>query len=377
MRTNPELSIVLPCRNEEAAIALCIAQIREVLSKSKINGEIIVADSSADRSAEIARHAGAKVVKHNKEGYGAACLAGIKAAKGKYIFMADADCTYDFRNIPLFLEQLKMGYDLVIGNRFTGRIEKGAMPFLHRYAGNPILSLTLRLFFGAKVADSHSGMRAILKSDLERLDLRTTGMEFASEMIIKAAKKKLKIKEVPINYYRRKGKSKLKSFSDGWRHLRFMLLYSPMFLFFVPGISLSFFGLFFMITLYYNALTVFGLNLYYHPMFIASVLVISGYQLIIFALFAKTYAITHLGEKSKFVNWINRYFTIERASLFGILIGLAGILIFFAIFLQWINSGFGALQQVKNSIAALTLIVLGLQTIFSSFMLSILGIREK
>ena len=290
--------------------------------------------------------------------------------------MADSDGSYDFTEIPNFIKELNAGYELVIGNRFKGKIEKGAMPFSHQHIGNPILSAVLRLFFKTKVHDSHCGMRAITKSTLEKLNLRTTGMEFASEMIIKAAKSRLKIKELPINYYKRKGFSKLKSFSDGWRHLRFMLLYSPLFLFFIPGIILFLLGLISMFLLYFDSLIIFGIQFQYHPMFLSSLLVIIGYQLIIFALFAKTYAITHLDNKPIF-NKIYKYITIEKASIFGLLLSLFGLVIYLTIFIKWLSTGFGALQEAKNSIVALTLIILGIQTIFSSFMLSILGIKEK
>ena len=220
---NPELSVILPCRNEEAALGSCITQIKKTIKRHNINAEIIVSDSSTDSSPKIAKQHKVKLIRHNKEGYGIACLEGFKHTKGKYIFIADADGSYDFNEIPKFLNQLKDGHDLIIGNRFKGKIEKKAMPFHHRYIGNPALSFILRIFFKTKVHDIHSGMRAISQKVLKKLNLKTTGMEFASEMIIQAAKKNIKIKEVPINYYRRLGTSKLKSFSDGWRHLKFML----------------------------------------------------------------------------------------------------------------------------------------------------------
>ncbi len=367
------ISVVLPCRNEEKTIGICIDKIKEVFKKNNLKGEIIVSDSSSDNSPEIAKKLGAKVIKHNKVGYGNAYLEGFRHAKGDIIVMGDADNTYDFLEIPNLLKALKNN-DMVLGRRKY--IKKGAMPLLHRVIGNPLLSFVLRFFFKGKIKDAHSGFRAIKKEKLNQLNLKTTGMEFASEMIIKAIKNNLKIKEVPIHYYKRKGSSKLKSFSDGWKHLRFMLLYSPLFLFFIPGIILFLIGLISMPWLYFGSPEILGIRLFYHPLFLSSVLVIIGYQLVIFALFAKTYATTHLGDKP-ILNKLYRYITIEKASIFGILIILAGIIIYTTILLKWLNTNFGALNEIKNSIIALTLIVVGIQTIFSSFMLSILGIKEK
>lgn len=374
---NPEVSVVLPCRNEEKTIASCIASIKDIFEENRIDGEVIVSDSSSDRSPIIAQELGARVVKHNKEGYGVALLEGFALARGNYIFFADPDGTYDFREIPRFLAPLYNGYDLVIGNRFKGKIARDAMPWLHRYIGNPLLSLTLRILFNARLHDAHCGMRALTKDALANLNPQTTGMEFASEIIVKAVKNKLKIKELPINYYQRKGDSKLQSFADGWRHLRFMLLYSPLFLFFIPGLTLFLLGLISMVWLYSMSPTILGIKLFYHPMFLSSLLVITGYQIMIFSLFAKTYAITHLSEENPEISSLYEYITIEKASILGIIISLFGMVIYVTIFFKWIGSGFGALEEIKNSIVALTLVVIGIQTIFSSFILSILGIKEK
>jgi len=263
---HPELSIILPCRNEEQAIEFCLKQIKEVIRKNKLDAEVIVSDSSIDNSPIIAKKNKVILIKHNKEGYGNAYLEAFKEAKGKYIFMADCDGTYDFNEMPKFLEELKQGNDLILGNRFEGIMEEDAMPLLNKHIGNPVLSGILRLFFWTKIKDSHSGMRAIKKEALKKLNLKTTGMEFASEMIIKAIKNKLKIKELPINYYKRKGDSKLRPFSDAWKHTRFMLLYSPLFLFFIPGIILSLIGLISMILLYFSKVNMFGIQLFYHPL---------------------------------------------------------------------------------------------------------------
>jgi glycosyltransferase involved in cell wall biosynthesis len=372
--TRPKFSFILPCRNEEYALPYCLEKIQKVISQYNLDAEIIVSDSSTDKSIEIAEKYGATVIKHNKEGYGNAYLEAFKIARGKIFILGDADDTYDFLEISDLLKYIK-DYDLVLGERKY--IQAGAMPFLNRYIGNPILSWLLRLLFKTKIKDCHSGLRIIKKSALDKLNLKTTGMEFASEMIVKALKAGLTIKEVPIHYYPRKGATKLKRWPDSWRHLRFMLLYSPLYLFFIPGLILFLLGIISLILIYLDLISVAGLKLYYHPMFLSSLLTIAGYQLIIFAVFAKTYALTHLGEKSPLMNYLYKYINIEKASLFGIAILIFGIYIYVKIFTSWVSSGFGSMNEIKNSIVALTLILLSTQTIFSSFMLSILGIKEK
>jgi glycosyltransferase involved in cell wall biosynthesis len=376
-KETPELSIILPCRNEEKALQNCISEIKETIKKNSLNAEIIVSDSSTDSSPEIAKRNSVILVKHDKEGYGRAYLEAFKIARGNYLFLADADGTYDFKEIPKFLSELKKGADLVIGNRFAGKMQKEAMPWSHKCVGNPMLSAILRLFFKVNVKDAHCGMRAITRDALNNLNLKTTGMEFASEMIIKAAKNGMKIEEIPIKYRKREGESKLKAFSDGWRHLRFMLLYSPIFLFFIPGLFFFLLGLISIVFFYFDLISIAGVHFFYHPMFLSAMLIIIGYQLAIFALFSKSYALNHLGEEDKTIEKICEYLTLEKASVIGAVLSIAGITIFLTILIKWLNSGFGELQEVKNSIIALTLIITGMQTIFSAFMLSILSIKEK
>ena len=372
-----ELSIILPCLNEEQALSLCLGKIKDVIEKNNLDAEIIVVDNgSTDNSCKIAMEKQVKLVHEKERGYGSTYLKGFEAAQGKYLFLADSDGTYDFDEIPRFIGELKKGYDFVIGNRFKGNIEKGAMPWINRYIGNPALSATLRLFFKTKIHDAHCGMRAITKEALEKLGLRTMGMEFASEMIMKAVKYKLKIKELPISYRKRIGDSKLEAIVDGWRHLRFMLLYSPLFLFFIPGVILFLFGIASILWFYFGSPEIFGIRFQYHPMFPSALLVIIGYQLIIFALFAKTYAIAHLNDKPIF-DKLYKYITIENAGIAGISLGIAGLIIYVIVLFRWLNSGFGELLEIKNSILALTLVTVGIQTIFSAFMLSIVGIKEK
>ncbi len=381
----PELSIILPCRNEQEAIQHCLKEISNTLEINQIGAEVIISDSSSDQTINKIKEfvtnnpnkLKIKIAKHNKEGYGNAYLEGFKHVTTNYIFMADCDGTYDFSEIPNFLNKLKENNDFVIGNRFAYPLEKDVMPSTHKYIGNPLLSGLLRLFYKTTVRDSHCGMRAIRTEALKKLNLKTTGMEFASEMVIKALKNNLQIKELPINYKKRLGESKLNTIADGWRHLRFMLLYSPLFLFFIPGLIIFLLGILTLTLLYTKNPVLFGTTFYIHPMFISSLLTIIGYQLIFFSIFAKTYAITHLGESNKRIENLYKHITIEKASILGILIIISGLIIFIKILNDWINSNFGELDQIKNSILALTLITLGVQTIFSSFMLSILGIKEK
>lgn len=373
----PEISIILPCLNEEQGLPFCLETINRIIQKHNLTAEIIVADNgSTDNSTHIARKYNARLITEKEQGYGAACRAGFNAAKGTYLFLADADGSYDFQEIPSFLNELRNGYDFVIGNRFAGKIEKDAMPFAHRHVGNPLLSWLLRLFFKGTIHDAHCGMRAISAESFHKLNLKTTGMEFASEMVIKIEKENLSIKELPINYHKRQGQSKLKSLADGWRHLRFMLLYSPLFLFFLPGIFLLLSGTILFYLNYFNLLTLGDVQFEYHPLFLFSLFISSGYQLIIFSLFSKTYAITHLGDKPIFEK-LYKHITIENASVIGLVMCTLGAIIYGMLFSKWINTSFEGLNEIKNAILGLTLLTLGIQTIFSSFMLSILGIREK
>src|SRR4051794_8794481 len=235
----PLVSVVIPCLNEAETIAECVTRARDALQSNNLHGEVIVADNgSSDGSPDLAAQAGARVVHEPRRGYGSAYLAGFAAARGEYIVMGDADLTYDFGDIPRFLEKLEAGAQLVMGDRMDN-IHPGAMPWLHRYVGNPILTGLLNVFFRTGVKDAHCGMRGLRRDVLPVLDLRTTGMEFASEMVIRAAKEKLDIRQLPIEYHPREGESKLSSFRDGWRHLRFLLVHSPTYLFVIPGLGLA------------------------------------------------------------------------------------------------------------------------------------------
>ena len=386
MNTNKEileLSVIIPCLNEEKGIGLCLDEVRKIIRQLGLTTEVIVIDNgSTDGSAKIVLAAmkdfpELKLVEEKEAGYGRACLAGFKQARGKNIFMADSDGTYDFSEIPLFIKKLDQGFDLVVGNRFIKPMDKGVMPIHHKYIGNPILSFMVRLFFGVKIHDIHCGARAVSKQAFEKMPLHTGGMEFASEMVIQAARHGLRIGEVTVSYSKRLGTSKLRSVNDGWRHMRFILLYSPLILFLLPGFLLLAVGLGSMIVLYLTSPSVFGIQLFVHPLFASSLLVIIGYQLVIFALFSKTYAITHLGERNAFFEKLFKIVTLERALLVGFISALVGTFVYLFIFNAWVSSGFGSLDQIKNSIVALTFVVVGVQTIASAFMLSILGIQEK
>lgn len=379
----PELSIIVPCLNEEDAIPVCIRQIKKTVHDNNLDvGVIFVDNASTDRSKEILEREMTtfpelRVVFEPHQGYGSAYLKGFSEAKGKYIFMADCDGTYDFSELPLFLEKLRAGADLVVGNRFSTKLKKGVMPWHHLYIGNPLLSFITRLFFKIRINDIHCGARAIRREALDKIVLYTKGMEFASEMIIKCARQKMNITEIPISYSKRIGTSKLNSFSDGWRHLRFLLLYSPLFLFFIPGAIMFSVGLLSLSAMYFFEIKVFGVQLYFHPMFLSSLILSSGYQLILFAGFARTYAITHLGDHDSFLEPLYKKITIEKAGALGLVTIGIGCSIYLYIFIKWLDSGFGSLDEIKNSIVALTLLTLGIQTFFSAFMLSILGIKEK
>jgi glycosyltransferase involved in cell wall biosynthesis len=379
----PEISIILPCLNEEQALPHCIDEIEHIIERYSLDAEIIIVDNgSTDKSIavvaeRIEKNSNIRLIAEPSTGYGSAYLAGFSHTTGTYIFMADADGTYNFKDIPLFIRKLKEGADLVVGNRSTEKIKKGVMPWHHKYIGNPFLSFLVKKFFNVKINDIHCGVRAITRHGFDSIKLYTRGMEFASEMIIKAARRNLKIEEVPVQYKPRIGESKLRPFIDGWRHLRFILLYSPLLLFMLPGLVLFGAGIISMTVLYFFQIKIFNIQLYIHPLFYASLATILGYQLMIFAGFSKTYAVTHLGDNNTTITNLFKYINIERGALAGITMLLVGVFIYLYILTTWIHSGMGQLNQIKNSIVALTLLVLGIQTFFSSFMFSIIGIKER
>src|SRR3954453_5348802 len=369
-------SVVIPCLNEAPTIERAVSAALEALENAGISGEVIVADNgSTDGSPELAERAGARVVHEPRRGYGSAYLAGFAAARGDRIVMADADLTYDFGEIPHFLEKMDEGADFVIGNRMA-KIHPGAMPWLHRYVGNPVLTGILNLFFGVGVADAHCGMRALRRDVLPRLDLRTTGMEFASEMVIRAGKEKLKIAEIPIEYHPREGESKLSTWRDGWRHLRFLLVHSPTYLFIVPALVMLSLGIVIMLTVLTHV-EILGRPWDVHTMIAGSLLAIVGTQVVGLGLCAHAYGTYYLGSKDPWFDRMRARFRLEHGLLLGGAVALVGFVVAAVVVGIWVNRGFGALSEVRLAITAATLVVVGIQVFFSSFLLSIIGLRRS
>ncbi|WP_249019030.1 glycosyltransferase family 2 protein [Conexibacter sp. S30A1] len=374
--TGPTVSVVIPCLNEEEAISACVASAVEALARTRLSGEVIVVDNaSEDRSAELAAAAGARVVFEPRRGYGSAYLAGFLAATGDYVVMADADLTYDFAEIPRFVERIEKGADVVMGDRMDN-IEPGAMPWLHRYVGNPLLSGLLNVLFRTGVRDAHCGMRAFRRSVLPQLDLRTTGMEFASEMVIRAAKANLRIEQIPITYHPREGESKLSSFRDGWRHLRFLLLHRPTYLFVLPGLVLLILGLI-ASAVTIGQIAIFGRGWQIHTLIAGSLLEIIGVQVIGLGLCALAYATYFMSDDERWFNLMRARFRLEHGLALGVLIGLSGVGLGADVVVSWINSGFGPLAQEEQALLSATLLIIGVQVFFTSFLLSILGLRRE
>jgi glycosyltransferase involved in cell wall biosynthesis len=379
-----ELSIVMPCLNEAETLETCIRKAQQSISNLNVKGEVIIADNgSSDGSQEIAERLGARVVNVPEKGYGSALLGGINAARGKYIIMGDADDSYDFTNLGPFLEQLRAGYELVMGNRFKGGIKPSAMPPLHRYLGNPVLTGIGRLFFRSPCGDFHCGLRGFNKASIQKLDLRTTGMEFASEQVVKASLRKLRITEVPTTLSP-DGRSRpphLRSWRDGWRHLRFLLMYSPRWLFLYPGLLLMLVGVIVSFWLLLGPRVVEGVTLDVHTLLYAAMAVAIGYQTVIFAIFTKIFAITEgLLPEDPRMNTLFRYIQLETGIVAGSVLFVAGLALSIYAFSAWSATSFGPLdpsRTLRLVIPAVTLIMIGLQTILSSFFLSILGLKRQ
>jgi glycosyltransferase involved in cell wall biosynthesis len=372
----PLVSVVIPCLNEAENIERCVAAALEALHGMGVPGEVVVADNdSEDDSAQLAEHAGARVVIERRRGYGSAYLAGFAASTGRYIVMADADLTYDFSEIPRFVAALDEGAEMVIGDRMDN-IHPGAMPWLHRYVGNPILTGLLNLLFRTGVKDAHCGMRALRREVLARLDLRTTGMEFASEMVIRASKEKLRIAEFPIEYHPRGGESKLASFRDGWRHLRFLLVHSPNHLFIAPGAVLAGLGTFIVVFIGVG-LDLFGRAWGLHALIGGALLMIVGTQVLALGLCAHAYGTYFMGERDPWFDRMRARFRLEHGLLLGGAFAIVGIVIGAVIVGTWISHGFGSLADEKLAVIAASLVIVGIQIFFSSFLLSILGLRRR
>jgi len=375
-----EVSVVMPCLNEEEMIGICIEKAKKAFKEHGIKGEIVVSDNgSKDKSVEIALNSGARVVHQPLKGYGNAYMKGIKSAKGKYIVMGDADNTYDFSEIHKFIEPLKKGADMVMGSRLKGKIHKGAMPFLHRYIGNPVLSGILELMFKAKVSDAHCGMRSFKREVFDKLCLKTPGMEFASEMIIKAAKARLKIVDIPITYYPREGESKLRTFRDGWRHLRFMLLLSPEHLFLRPGFIMFVFGFISLISLVKGPIIIMGHDFDLHMMILSAFFTISGLQILYLGLFTQIYSHDLFSADNKLVSLFIKYFTLERGAYLGLLFLSAGFLFCLKVYYNYVHGiiGNSVYYNARFAVFGVTLMIAGFQILFSSFYISFLEARKE
>ncbi len=371
----PVVSVVIPCLNEAENIERCVSAALEAIVRMGVDGEVVVADNdSEDDSARLAEQAGARVVVERRRGYGSAYLAGFAASRGRYIVMADADLTYDFNEIPRFVQELEKGAEMVIGDRMDN-IQPGAMPWLHRYVGNPILTGLLNLFFRTGISDAHCGMRAVRRDVLPRLDLRTTGMEFASEMVIRASKENLRIAEFPIEYHPRGGESKLSSFRDGWRHLRFLLVHSPNHLFIFPGALLA--GLGSLILLVSESrLNLFGRPWGFHAIIGGALLMIVGTQILGLGLCAHAYGTYFMGERDPWFDRMRARFRLEHGLLLGGLFMLVGLALGIVILVSWSVHGFGSLSYERLAVVSASVLIVGIQIFFSSFLLSILGLRR-
>jgi len=378
-----ELTVVLPCLNEAATLAVCIEKVHGVLRDHSIAGEVVVADNgSSDGSPRIAEERGARVVSVPIRGYGSALAGGIRAARGRFIIMGDADDSYDFADIPRFLERLHEGCDLVIGNRFAGGIKPGAMPFLHRYLGNPVLSFLGRLFFRCSIHDFHCGLRGVSREAATRMDLRTTGMEFASEMVIKASLHGMRLAEVPTTLAP-DGRSRpphLRRWRDGWRHLRLMLIYSPRWALLYPGLTMIAAGAVVLCWLLPGPQEVGGVTFDVHTLLYGATLLLVGFQAVSFALIGKLYAVTVGLMPSHHMNRFFRSLTLELGLLAGGMMILLGLILTGVAISEWAAAGLGGLDYSRTMrivIPAVLALTLGCHVIVSSLVLSLLGDRHR
>jgi glycosyltransferase involved in cell wall biosynthesis len=373
MSTMPEITVVIPCLNEEDAVGKVVDQALEGIRRSGRTGEVLVVDNgSTDRSADVAAAHGARVVTERRRGYGSAYLTGLEAAAGEYIVMGDADETYPLQELGPFVERLATGDDLVMGSRFKGTIHGDAMPFLNRFVGNPILTGMLNLLFGVKISDAHCGMRAIRRDAAAALELHSTGMEFASEMVFKAYRRGLTVSEIPIDYYPRVGESKLNRIGDAWRHVRFMLLYSPSWLYIVPGSVLLLLGVAGMLMLATGPVDVFGRSWQIHTMLGFVALTLIGAQVIQLGVFARTYARVRIGEHDPLLDRLGARLRLEHGLLVGgglVLVAVAGLI---AVGVEWASEGFETLGRAYETALLATMLGLGIQIVFGAFFLALL-----
>jgi hypothetical protein len=370
---DPVLTVVIPTMNEEEGIGTCLDWVHEAVAELEVETEIIVSDSSTDRTPDIARKRDAIVVEPDEPGYGYAYRYGFERARGEYLVMGDADTTYDFSEIPRLLDHLQeTGADMVMGNRLDGEIKPGSMPPLHKHVGNPLLTRFLNTFYEADVGDAHSGFRVFTADALEQLELQTDGMEFASEMIMAASEKGLDIEEVPITYHERVGEETLDSFQDGWRHVRFMLVNAPGYLFSGPGVGLAIVGVALMVLTALDP-AFFGANFGPRSMVGGSLLTIVGFQLVYFNVFTSVAAEPIRGTQDPLTGYIKMDLSLERGATLGIIIMLTGGAFTAMRIGTWASAQSGPLESLVPDIAAFTLIVIGLQVLFGSFCISVLA----
>ncbi len=373
----------MPCLNEAETLAICITKAQSFLDKNNVIGEIIVADNgSTDGSIDIAKSHNASVIHVEQKGYGSALKAGIDAANGKYVIMGDADDSYDFSSLMLYLTELRNGKDLVMGNRFKGGIEKGAMPSLHKYLGNPVLSFIGRLFFKINISDFHCGLRGFSKSAYKTMNLKTSGMEFASEMVVKSKLNNLSIAEVPTKLHKdgRTRAPHLKTWSDGWRHLRFLMLYAPNWLFLFPGILLAVIGLVMSIILIINPIEFESFTLDVHTLLYTSAFLLVGFQFIIFYGLTKIFAVENeLLPKSNRYNKLFKFINLEKGLIIGFVLLLIGLFLSYKGLASWQSTSFGTLDTsttLRIIIPAITALQLGVQTLLFSLFFSVLGLKK-
>jgi hypothetical protein len=375
------VSVVIPCLNEANSLAYCVDKAMDAFRKAGLSGEVVVADNgSTDGSVQVAEEHGARVLRVSERGYGAALRAGIAAARGPFIIMGDADDSYDFTDVPRFVEKLREGFDVVMGNRFRGGIKPGAMPSLHKYFGNPGLTAVLNLLFHVGIGDSYCGMRGFSRALYDRLDVRSSGMEFALEMIIKSAQIGARITEIPIILWpdKRGRAPHLRSFRDGWRSLRFMLLYAPNWLFFLPGVSLIGVGLAVVFWLLPGPRAITPrVTLDLHTMILGVIFTLMGAQILSIGAFAKVFSYAERFDRGTVsLKRVLRRVTLESGLLLGGALFLAGLAGCAWVTWQWAASGFGPLHEVRQVLFWSMWLFLGVQVIFASFFLSMLGISR-
>ncbi|MBS3063613.1 MAG: glycosyltransferase family 2 protein [Candidatus Diapherotrites archaeon] len=378
----PKVSLILPCLNEALTIGDCIQRAKEAFQANKIEGEIIVVDGcSTDGSDKIAEKLGARVIRDKHRGYGLAHKIGVEAAKGQWIVKADSDGTYDLADLPKFVEALASGYEYVVGNRFKGGIALGAMPFLHQFIGNPLLTFMQNTMFKTSLGDAHCGFRAFTRKAFNRMNLKARGWEFATEMGIKAAKLGLKTCEIPVHYLPRKVPSKLSTFGAGWRNIRFLLLFSPDYLFVLPGTLLAVAGLVF-VAFGVNSL---GLSVFWSadPLFqvlqlmFGGFLFLLGFQIISFGISAKSYAVVEgYEQKDALYAFVNKFFNLEKTAFLGFLLLLVSLSFGFWKLVDWLQYGIISVNELKSAVVLSIAAILGVQVVFNAFFLSIVGIKK-